>query len=147
MAALTENRVTQGPRAFKTIDGLVGADCHIFLNAVIVCVGGYWVPATEATGLEGRYALAMEEVDNTGGAAGDFPIKVEFFKEKVLWPMHIDGSAPIVQATIGGDAYLLDDQTVSASSDSDGRSVFGTPWCFFERNMVTSTTLVWVEPK
>jgi hypothetical protein len=145
MAALTAQRTVPGPRTFKTMDGLAAANVRIYAGAIIACVNGYWQPVTVAVGLAGKYAIAMEECDNTGGAAGARTVKVQFPEPKTLYLLRNDATAPILQAHIGGSAFALDDQTVSADSSSNARSRLGTPWAFFEQNMVTYSDRLWVD--
>lgn len=148
MSALTANRINMPtPNLLHTLDGLVGAAQHIYKNALIACVGGYWVNVTATTGLEGKYALCMDEVDNSLGGNGDKPIKVQFIEPKMCVLVKNDTVSPITQAQIGGDGYALDNQTVSADDNGATRSVLGTPWMFFEANRRTVTTSVWVEVK
>lgn len=148
MTALATNRVNvPSPQIFKTIKGRVKGGVHIYQNALIAIIGGLWRPVTATTGLEGKYALAQEEVDNTTGGDGDAYVNVEFFEPKVLFLLKNDATSPITDAEIGGNGYALDDQTVSADDDGAARSLLGTPWMFFEANRKTVTTSVWVEVK
>lgn len=148
MAALASNRANvSSPQIFKTVRGRVKGSVHIYKNAVIAIVDGLWRPVTATTGLEGKYALAQEEVDNTTGGDGDAYVNVEFFEPKVMFLLKNDATAPITNGEIGGSGYALDDQTVSADDDSAARSLLGTPWMFFEANRKTVTTSVWVEVK
>lgn len=145
MSALTTERVCPSPFVCKTYDGLIGANVKIFHKALIVIVGGYWVNATATTGLEGRYAVAMDTVDNLGGAAGAKRINVEFIREKWLWLAENDPASPLIATDLGGICYTLDNKT--ASANATGKSVLGTPWKFFESNRVVDPTRVWVEVK
>jgi hypothetical protein len=143
MTALAANRNnTNGVAPFPNIFGLVAANVHIYANALIACVNGYWEPATAASGLQ--LAVAMEEVDNTGGAAGAKRIQIEFIKPKRLWLAVNNSGSPITQAQIGGEGWVIDDQTVSATGAIGTHSKV-IPWQFYEANLTPSTTKVWVE--
>src|SRR5215210_2361835 len=98
MSAVTTERYGPHPYVKKTFDGRIGANQKIYRRALIAIVGGYWVNVTATTGLEGKYAIAMETVDNTGGAAGALPIKVEFLQSKTFWLAKNDTVNPIVPA-------------------------------------------------
>lgn len=144
MTALAANRLnTNGVAPFPNIFGLVAANVHIFQNALIACVNGYWEPATAAPGL--RLAIAMEEVDTTGILTdGAKRIQIEFIEPKRLWLAVNDGGSPITQAEIGGEGWILDDQTVGATGAIGTHSKV-IPWQFYEANLQPSTTKVWVE--
>lgn len=143
MTALAANRLnTNGVAPFPTIFGLVAANAHIYQNALIACVGGYWEPATAAPDLQ--LAIAMEEVDNTGGANGAKRIQVEFIEPKRLWLAKNDAGSPIVQAQIGGEGWVLDDQTVGATGAIGTHSKV-IPWQFYESNLQPDVTKLWVE--
>lgn len=71
-------------------------------------------------------ATTLQYVDNTSGANGAKSIAVDFLKEKVCYIFVNDTNSPIAQAHIGGDAWGLDDQTVTAAPGA--RSRVGTPW-------------------
>lgn len=143
MTALAANRLnTNNVAPFPNINGLVAAGVHIFQNALIACVGGYWQPATVAPGLQ--LAVAMEESDNTGGLAGAKRIQVEFITPKRLWLAKVDAGSPITQAQIGGEGWVLDDATVGATG-AVGTHTRVIPWQFYEANLQPDQTKVWVE--
>lgn len=143
MTALAANRLnTNGVAPFPNIFGLVAANAHIFHNALIACVNGYWQPATAAPGLQ--LAIAMEEADNTGGLDGAKRIQIEFITPKRLWLAMNNTGTPIAQAQIGGEGWIVDDQTVSATGAIGTHSKV-IPWQFYEANLQPSTSKVWVE--
>jgi hypothetical protein len=143
MTALAANRInTNGIAPFPHIFGLVAANVHIYQGALIACVNGYWEPATDAPDLQ--LAVAMDECDNTGGSAGAKRFQVEFVKPKRLWLAKNDSGSPITQAQIGGEGWVLDDQTVGATGDASTHTRV-IPWQFYEANMQVVTTKVWVE--
>jgi len=143
VTALAANRLNMpGVKPTPNVLGLVAAAVHIYKGALIACVNGYWEPADVAPDLE--LAIAMQEVDNTLGGAGDKTIQVEFVKTKRLVLLKNDSGAPITQAQIGGDGWIIDDQTVSATG-AIGTHTRVVPWEFYEANRQYSTTQVWVE--
>jgi hypothetical protein len=59
---------------------------------------------------------------------GTKKVAVRLHKEIVgMWLVN-DGAAPVTAAHIGSLCYILDDQTVSSSSDTGARSVAGRVW-------------------
>ena len=144
MTALAANRLnTNGVAPFPNIFGKVAAGVHIYAGALIACVAGYWQPATVAPGLQ--LAVAMNEFDNSGGlATTTSPLEVEFIKPKRLVLMVNDAGSPITQAEIGGEGWVLDDQTVGATG-AIGTHTKVIPWAFYNANLTSSTTKVWVE--
>jgi hypothetical protein len=65
---------------------------------------------------------------------------VDFLTVKTLFGFIGDAGNLFAQANMGGNAYLLDDQTVTTVST--GRTSVGTPWMFETKNGVQ---LVFVE--
>ena len=63
---------------------------------------------------------STENVDNSSGSDGD--VLAEF--RNGIFFLENDGGTAVVQADVGSDCFILDDQTVSG--DGTGRSVAGT---------------------
>lgn len=116
------------PRTKKDFRLRVGADVKIWQGAQCAILNSYVVPVTETAGLA-HYCVALETVDNTGGAAGDKSVDVEFAEIKTLVKYRNDEDAPVTADHIGGSCYGVDDSGL-VSSDDDGaaRSRVGTPW-------------------
>jgi hypothetical protein len=57
-------------------------------------------------------------VDNSSGSAGD--VKTEGVRRGII-ELNNDGSDPVTAASIGRTVYAVDDQTVSAGSNSSAR--------------------------
>lgn len=71
----------------------------------------------------GRFA---ESVDNSAGG-GAVQVNVEFEQElAVQWWDNDSGGTPLAAADVGGDAYILDDHTVTKVST--GHSKAGRVW-------------------
>lgn len=96
--------------------GLVGANQKIPANAWVAIVGGYWVNITSTTGLEGRVAKCLKDVDNTGGANGAASIDVQLPGGRELVLIANDTTSPITLTDLGGDAYWLDNATITVDS-------------------------------
>lgn len=130
MSALTAQRMTGLQVKKRTITAKIAANQVIYKGANCGFKDGYLYAWASVAGLS-HPCIAIpnlvDVVDNTGGADGDLSVDVDFLEEKTLYPFANDtGGTPITQAHIGGTAYGLDDQTVTASST--GRSPVGTPW-------------------
>lgn len=82
------------------------------------------IPAEEQTDLFTLGTFA-ETVDASGAA---LPVNVRLKREvRVLWFAN-DGTNPVLATDVGKDVYVVDDQTVSISSDTSTRSIIGTAW-------------------
>lgn len=82
----------------------------IYAGAIVALnASGYAVPAANTAGLKvvGR---ATEQVDNSGGAAGDLSVPVD----AGVFGLSYSG---LTIADIGKDVYISDDNTVAASGD------------------------------
>jgi hypothetical protein len=129
-----------------TMRGLIGANQKIPANAYVAIVGGFWVNVTATTGLEGRVAKCLKDVDNTGGANGALAIDVQMLGERNLELVFNDGAAPFVQTNLGDDGFWLDNQTVSLSDGGAARSTAGKVWAFYSYSFGdTDTTRMWLE--
>lgn len=120
MTALTKGRRALS-REGKTVSDPVAANAKIFTGALVVLVGGFLKPGTVATGLKAR-GIAAADADNTGGADGAIRVDVE---RKGAFPFVNHGADPIDRTHIGGNAYIVDDQTVAATDGTGARSVAG----------------------
>lgn len=129
-----------------TMRGLIGANQKIPANAYAAIVGGYWVNVTATTGLEGRVARCLKDVDNTGGADGVLAIDIQMIGERNLELIFNDGAAPVTQTNLGDDVFWLDNQTISLSDGGGTRSKAGKAWAFYSHSFGdVDTTRVWVE--
>ncbi len=119
MAALTADRNTPS-RDGISFEIPLAANVKVFAGA-LVCTdaAGNATPGATATTLKGA-GRAEEAVDNTGGAAGDVAVLV---KRGVY---RFANAGDVTRAHIRASAYAVDDQTVSASSATNTRSVIGT---------------------
>ena len=121
MAALTKDRDTRERPGALRAPG-VAAGAKIFAGSLVVLDGGYAKPGATATGLV-AIGRAEEMVDNTSGGNGDVTVTV---KRGVFRFANSAAAEAITAAEIGSDCYVVDDQTVAKTSDTNTRSVAGT---------------------
>lgn len=130
MTAISTQRMTGLQLPMRTLKASVAADEIIRKGAKCGFKDGYLYAWGSVEGLRhpciAILSTLQTEVDNTGGEDGDLTADVDFLVEKILYPFANDTGTPIAQAHIGGTAYGLDDQTVTA--DGAGKSAVGTPW-------------------
>lgn len=147
MTALTKEKNIRNLRSrfigsvrLPVLDGDV-----IYAGATIAVVAGEWQNVTATTGLEGRYAEAMETVDNTDDGK---TIQGRFYNENGKWltPFRNTDAAPVAAVNLGDEVYFVDNQTVSIDSDGGARSKAGRVWMFGSKSTFdTDDTVVWVE--
>lgn len=120
MAALTKDRNAPNKELGRTISLRVAAATQIFGGSLVALNdAGFAIPGTNvATGTK-VIGVADEEVDNVG-AAGDLRVKVR----KGVFGFVNDGN--VVQADIGEEAMVADDQTVTNAATSTNDKVAGT---------------------
>lgn len=120
MAALTGERLLV-KRDGVRFDDPVAANAKIWKGALVVLnATGYAAPGTTATGLKAR-GVALRTVDNTGGADGDQRVQTE----AGLVDFANSGTNAVTRAHIGGNAYIVDDQTVASTDGGGTRSLAG----------------------
>ena len=120
MTALTADRNT--PR--KSTDWIylpVAAGAVIHGGAQVCIKAGFVVPGSEDSTLI-YIDRAEESVDNSAGQDGDRSVNI-YRNQAFLWEN--DPVNPVTQAQVGTACYILDDQTVSASSNSGARATGG----------------------
>ena len=118
MAALTERRKTPR-RSGELLSAPVKAGAMIHEGALVALENGYATPAREATGLV-AVGVARASVDNTAG--GDGAARVELARGVFAFV----NAGDVTRAHIGQSAFMVDDQTVSASEANGARSPAGT---------------------
>lgn len=119
MTALTDDRDT--PEKGDVVYSVPVAASTVLYAGSLVCrnADGYATPGATATTLTGA-GRAEETVDNSDGDDGDLSIRVR------RGVFRFENESDVTIANVGTDAYAVDDQTVSASSDDSTRSVVGT---------------------
>jgi hypothetical protein len=125
MAALAADRTTP-QRAGTELELPVAAATKIYAGAIVAMnasggAAGYATKGATATVLRG-VGVAVEQADNSAGAAGDIRVKVR----RGTWRFLNSASGDqITQADIGNDCYIVDDQTVAKTNGTNTRSVAG----------------------
>lgn len=120
MTALTADRLTPD-RTASLRQVPVAANARIFAGALIVLHSGTAKPGFVATGLT-ALGRAERRVDNTGGADG---AKVVDVRSGTFRYAAGAGADAITASLIGGDCYVIDDQTVGATDGGGTRSRAG----------------------
>lgn len=122
MTALTADRATP-KRTGKDLSLPAAANAVIYAGS-IVCVNstGYAVKGSTSTTLKAA-GVALQRVDNTGGADGALQVPVE----RGIWRFANSASTDQIALTdIGTTCYIVDDQTVAKTNGSATRSAAGT---------------------
>lgn len=118
--ALTKDRNTPR-RAGDQVADPVAAGATIHAGALVVLnSSGYAAPGSTATGLTAR-GRAEHHVDNSGGADGDETVEIR----RGIFRFTNSGSDTIDRTHIGGQAYIVDDETVAATDGTGSRSAAG----------------------
>jgi hypothetical protein len=100
----------------------VAAGAKIFAGALVAAnATGYAQPGAVATTLT-YIGRAEQYADNTGGAAGAITVQV---RRKRAFYWQNSGTDPVTQASLGKTAYIVDDQTVSATNGGNTQSAAG----------------------
>ena len=135
MAALAKDRNT--PRSEgEFISASVAAAVTIYAGALVARpAAGHAAPATEAANLV-ALGRAEERADNSSGAAGDINVRIR--RGTFRWAN--SAADKIAAADIGGDAWIVDDQTVAKTHNSNARSKAG-------RIVGVDAEGVWVETR
>lgn len=121
--ALTQERDTQRRNGDQGV-GPVAAATKIFAGAIVCAQSGaaYFTKGTTATTLR-AVGVAEETADNTGGAAG--AINVKYRRDGWFRFKNSAAADAITLADVGADCYIVDDETVAKTSDTNARSVAG----------------------
>ncbi|MFN7003758.1 MAG: hypothetical protein ACK4NW_10055 [Roseinatronobacter sp.] len=121
MAPLTEGRNT--PERMAGISaGPVAANAINYPGAMLMRnAAGFILPGATATGCVG-VGRAEEPIDNTGGANGALVGK---YRAGVFRYANSTAADEITIADIGEVCFIVDDQTVAATSGTDTRSPAG----------------------
>lgn len=104
------------------IAALVAAATRIYAGTIVVAnAAGYAVPGSTATGLA-YLGRAEEAVDNSAGVDGGQVVTV---RRGQAFKFANSGTDAVTQASFGRLAYIVDDQTVAATSGTNTRSAAG----------------------
>ncbi|GMV76440.1 MAG: hypothetical protein AMXMBFR78_33890 [Rubrivivax sp.] len=122
MAALTADRLTPR-RDGKRVSLPVAASTRLYAGS-LVCLNatGYATKGAISTTLK-AVGVAVEAADNSGGANGAINVEVE----RGTWRFgNSSGGDLIALADVGSVCYVVDDQTVAKTHNTNTRSVAGT---------------------
>lgn len=99
------------------------AAVKIFAGSLVAAnSSGYVTKGATATTLT-YLGRAEEQVDNSGGNAGDKSISVSMGK---AFKFKNSGADAVTQAELGKTCYIVDDETVAKTNGSNTRSAAGT---------------------
>jgi hypothetical protein len=98
---------------------LIAANTTVQQGSLVVLSSGYAEPGTEATGL---IAVGRAEETVSAVAAGDASVLV---REGIFRFDNSTGTDVIAQSNVGSDCYIVDDQTVALTSNTNKRSRAG----------------------
>ncbi len=105
MAALTKDRATPYREGIE-IEFPVAANSKIYSGSLVCAnTSGYAVPAADTAGLK-FLGVALEQVDNTGGANG-----AKIVRLRRTGVFEFDATS-VTQAMVGTAMYVKDDHTV-----------------------------------
>lgn len=115
--ALSAARYTGSRRVIRR-DKRPLAAVKVFRGGLAACRAGFYRPATSGSGagsdvIVGRF---LEDVDNSGGGAGDKSAEIEFFRDRECFLLNNDTGTAVVAADRETPCYVKDDETVSGSS-------------------------------
>ena len=115
MAGLTKDRATAYRDGIE-LDFPVAANGKIYAGS-LVCANstGYAVPAADTAGMK-FLGVALEQVDNTGGASGASTVRLR--RNGVF----LFDANSITQAMVGNAMYVADDHTVASTGTNSIRA-------------------------
>lgn len=126
MTALAQSRRLREERWTYKKFPLAAVAAYYAGAAVFDTSTGYVTKASASTTLKAIGTFA-EDVDNSGGAAGDLSVNVKLAGEVITYRFaNGTGGDEIVTADVGKPCYFLDDQTVTIVPT--GHSVAGIVW-------------------
>jgi len=115
---LTQDRDTHRSE-LTLVNDPVAASTRIFGGSIVMLdASGNAVPGAAATDLTPR-GISQEHADNSGGSAGDI------FVQSRRGVFHLENDGSVSRTDIGGQAYVVDDQTVANSDGTGTRSALG----------------------
>lgn len=122
MAALTADRNTVS-REGTVFEFPVAAATKLFAGSIVGFNAGAANASKGVTSTTFKTAgVAVEQADNSAGAAGDIRVKVR----RGVWRFANSAAGDqITVADIGSDCYVVDDQTVAKTNGTNTRSVAG----------------------
>jgi hypothetical protein len=108
-------KLARGPRAYP-----VAAATKTFKGGIAVLSAGHVKPGSTAVNLIAA-GMFSESVDNSAGTAGAQVAHVE----EGTFLFDVAASDPVAQADVGGDVYIVDDETIAKTNGTNTRSRAG----------------------
>ena len=131
MTALAADKNTKSKQLGRSISLRVAATTEIFKGAAVrLDATGFAIPADDAAGGSGVVGVAEEHVDNSAGADGALRVRVR----KGVHMFVNNGN--VVQATVGGLVYSVDDNVVGLVADTTNDHLVGTVDDFSDEGLV-----------
>lgn len=122
MTALTADRQTPRRTGQDLSVPCAAAVRHFAGSIVCLNTAGFAVKGAAISTLK-TLGVAIEQVDNTSGAAGDLQVPIR----RGLWRFANSAAGDLIAlADYGSPCYVVDDQTVAKTSNSAARPVAGT---------------------
>jgi len=113
MAALTASRITNHKEVEAAVQSYPVAAEAVFKGGLISINTAGFASAGADTASEVCVGIAMEDVDNSGGSAGDKSVLV---KSGIV--ADLDTGSDLGQTSVGETALISDDQTVALSTSN-----------------------------
>ena len=131
MTALAADKNTKSKQLGRSISLRVAATTEIFKGAAVrLDATGFAIPADDAAGGSDIIGVSEEHVDNSAGADGDLRVRVR----KGVHLFVNNGN--VVQATVGGLVYSVDDNVVGLVGDTTNDHLVGTVDDFSDEGLV-----------
>lgn len=138
MAALTADTTRRTKGRITTQTYAVAASTQIFHGALVALnASGFLVDGSDTANLK-VVGVALDAADNSSGGDGDLEVEVYRGAARVA----TSGASSLVQADVGGDAFILDDNTVVKAAGVTNNIIAGevleiedasTVWVNFNR--------------
>lgn len=101
----------------------LGANAKVYAGGMVQVTAAAFGAAASATAANVTLGRAESTVDNTGGVDGAVSVKVR----RGIFRYNNSANADLItRASIGKPCYVVDDQTVALTSNSNARPVAGT---------------------
>jgi hypothetical protein len=123
MTALAEDRTGTRVRLGDIIERPVLGSTKIYAGGMVARdSNGYCTPAT-ATATKVTLGIAEAQADNSGGGDGDITVKI---RRNVVARFGNSASTDLIGAAdVGNTCYVVDDQTVAKTNNSNARPAAG----------------------
>jgi hypothetical protein len=122
MTALAQNKKTDRKTLARTRYLKLGGTEHTYNGGIVSVLtsDGFLIPGADTAGTV-VMGIALEEGDNSAGSDGDLSIEVGVG----VYKFATSGGNPLVQASVGALAYVLDDQTAVLAAGVTNNVILG----------------------